>query len=493
MERLRSLKPIIIFHLVANILVVFFITGASYYHTPLEGGKDTAIYLLHLFALQTTLAGIIYFLSLFKWVFRIGFSALFLMYCLFSFWAYSQDVSVTSGLIQAVLESKADIVVDVITLPYILFFSAAIVVLFFILKFHSKLAPRKGFTIFVLPAFLCICVFFFVENKRNGSFINRLPYNLVAGFVEYYEKPTLILNTEIPEIIRTNDSIKLVFVLGETVRGDHLGINGYERETTPLLSSEEHIISFKNLFTEHTYTGKSIPQILTNENLGEVKETYTSVFSVVNKANIKTTWIGNQTLETSFAPIVKTNEQVILIDKFKSEFSFNKALDEAMLPILETVLDAAPSQLITLHMIGSHWWYENRYSDSFRKFTPVIDSKYVPSQSREQMINSYDNTILYLDFFLNKVIQRLKKEKGPTAMLYVSDHGELLGEDGRYLHAQGGDVLKNPAYILWFSESYKSKYPAIVSEISEITNEQITTDDVYYRVLKILGINTSNL
>ena len=338
--------------------------------------------------------------------------------------------------------------------------------------------------------YLC---FFFVENKRNGSFINRLPYNLVAGFVEYYEKPTLILNTEIPEIIRTNDSIKLVFVLGETVRGDHLGINGYERETTPLLSSEEHIISFKNLFTEHTYTGKSIPQILTNENLGEVKETYTSVFSVVNKANIKTTWIGNQTLETSFAPIVKTNEQVILIDKFKSEFSFNKALDEAMLPILETVLDAAPSQLITLHMIGSHWWYENRYSDSFRKFTPVIDSKYVPSQSREQMINSYDNTILYLDFFLNKVIQRLKKEKGPTAMLYVSDHGELLGEDGRYLHAQGGDVLKNPAYILWFSESYKSKYPAIVSEISEITNEQITTDDVYYRVLKILGINTSNL
>jgi len=493
MEKLSSLKPNIWFHVVVNVLVVIFITGASYVHTPLEGTKDTLIYLLHLFALQTTLAGIIYFLSLFKWVFKIVFPLLFLVYCLFAFWAYSQDISVTPGLIQAVLESKADIVVDVITVPYVLFFVAGLTVLFFILKFYSKIKPRKGFKVFVLPAMLCLAVFYIVEHKRPGSFDNRLPYNLVHGFMTYYEKPDLILNTEIPQLARKRDSIKVVFVLGETVRADHLGINGYERETTPFLSSEANIYSFKNLATDYTYTGKSVPQILTDQNLREHKDRYTSIFSMMNQAGVRTTWIGNQTLEKSFAPIVETNEEVILVDKFKSEFSFNKELDEIMLPVLDSVLKTSSSQLVTMHMIGSHWWYENRYSDPFRKYTPVIDSKYVPSQSRQQMINSYDNTILYLDYFLNEVIDRLKEEPQPTAMLYVSDHGELLGEDGRYLHAQGGDVLKNPAYIIWFSPTYKATYPVTVSTVEALTSAPILTDDIYHRLLEILGIETDNL
>ncbi|MFC7356171.1 phosphoethanolamine transferase [Jejudonia soesokkakensis] len=490
MDKLRSVKPNILFHLFVNIVVVIFITGASYYHTPLDGFKDNAIYLLHLILLQTTVAGLIYFLSLSKWVFRIVFSALFLSYCCFSFWSYSQDVSVTSGLIQAVLESKSDIVIDVITLPYVLFFMAAVVMLSFVLRFHSKIKPRKEFLIFSILALLCVSLYFFIENKRPGTLKNRLPYNVYFGLKDYFKKPDLILNTSISKVERIKDSIKVVFVLGETVRADHLSLNGYERETTPLLEKEGNVISFTKLHTDHTYTGKSVPQILTDQNLGDTIQPLTSVFSVANKANIKTTWIGNQTLEDSFGPITETNSSVILVDKFKSEFSFNKELDEVMLQPLDSVLKTSTPQLITLHMIGSHWWYENRYSDLFRKFTPVIDSKYVPSQSKEQMINSYDNTILYLDYFLSEVIQKLKAEDVPTAMVYVSDHGELLGEDGRWLHAQGGDVLKNPAYIFWFSDSFRAKYSTEVDTLSAIKNEPITTDDVYFRLLHILGIET---
>lgn len=471
-------------------MVVIFITGASYYHTPLDGFMDKAIYVLHLVVLQTTVAGIIYFLSLNTWIFRIVFSALFLSYCCFSFWSYSQDVSVTSGLIQAVLESKSDIVIDVITLPYILFFIAAMIALFFIVKFHSKINSKKGFIIFSILAIGCIALYFFVENKRPGTLKNRLPYNVYFGLEEYYKKPELQLNTAIPNVVRTKDSIKVVFVLGETVRADHLSMNGYERSTTPLLEMEPNVISLTKLHTDHTYTGKSVPQILTDQNLADAERPLTSLYSVVNKANMQTTWIGNQTLEESFAPITETNSSVILVDKFKSEFSFNKELDEVMLQPMDSVLKTSTSQLITLHMIGSHWWYENRYSEKFRKYTPVIDSKYVPSQSKEQMINSYDNTILYLDYFLSEVIHKLKTEDVPTAMVYVSDHGELLGENGRWLHAQGGDVLKNPAYIFWFSDSFRSKYNKEVEELSAIKNEPITTDDVYFRLLQILGIST---
>jgi glucan phosphoethanolaminetransferase (alkaline phosphatase superfamily) len=490
MEKLRSLKPNIFFHLFVNVVVVIFITGASYYHTPLEGFKDKAIYLLHLFILQTTVAGIIYFLSLIKWVFRIVFPTLFLLYCCFSFWSYSQDVSVTSGLIQAVFESTSDIVIDVITLPYILFFLAALIAVYLVLKFYSRIEPRKGIFGFSIIALSCIGLYFVTENKRNGTLKNRLPYNAIYGLKGYYKTPDLKLNTEIKPIVKEKDSITLVFVLGETVRADHLSLNGYKRETTPLLEKEPNIISFTKLYTEHTYTGKSVPQILTNQNLGDPDQPLTSVFTVANKAEIETTWIGNQTLEESFAPITKTNNSILLVDKFKSDLSFNKELDEVMLQPLDSVIKTHNSQLITLHMIGSHWWYENRYSDRFRKFTPVIDSKYVPSQSSEQMINSYDNTILYLDYFLSEVIQKLKKKETPTVLVYVSDHGELLGEDGRWLHAQGGDALKNPAYLFWFSDSYIKKYGNEVEALSEIKELPITTNDVYYRLLDILGIKT---
>lgn len=488
MEKLRSLKPVIVFHLLLNGIVILFITGASYYHTPLEGLKDTAIYLVHLLLLQTTVAGILYFLSLNKWIFHIVFSILFLMYCGFSFWAYTQDISITMPLIQSVLETKPDIAIDLISIPYILFFVVATLALLFILKKQRSIQPTKGFLIFVIPALLAVYLFVALEKIRPGSLVHRLPYNAVLGFRQYYEKPVLQLNKEIPELKFKKDSLKLIFVLGETVRADHLGINGYERNTTPLLALKTNIISFKNLHTNNTYTGASVPQILTDELLESKEESYTSIYSVVTKANFKTTWIGNQTLEKSFAPIVYTNSEVILVDKYKSEYSFNKEIDEVMLAPLDSVLKLSPRQFTTLHMMGSHWWYENRYTEKQRVFRPVIDSKYVPSLSSEQMINSYDNTIVYLDFFLAAIIDRLEMEEEPSLLFYISDHGEHLGENGKWLHAQAGDEAKNPAYIIWFSEKYKEKYPEKVSEIIALKNDILTTDIIYYTLLELLGI-----
>ncbi len=492
MEKLRKLRPVLWFHLLVNVMVILFVTGASYYHIPLDGIKDTGIYLIHLLLLQTTVAGFIYFLSLNKWVFRVGFSALFLLYCGFSFWAYSQDLSITLPLVQSVLETKTDIAIDVITLPYTIFFLFAITALIFIHRKHGRIKPFNGFKLLVTPAALCIVLFFVLEEMRPGSLKNRLPYNLIGGLAEYYQKPELQLNKQIPDLSFKNDSIALVFVLGETVRADHIGINGYSRNTTPLLSEEDNLISFKKLFTNNTYTGASVPQILTDQDLETNEGVFTSLYSVLNKADFKTTWIGNQTLEKSFAPIANTNDEVILVDKFRSVFSFDKALDEVMLIPLDSILPSYYRQCITIQMIGSHWWYENRYTQEHRVFTPVIESKYIPSLTREQMINSYDNTIVYLDFFLNEIIERLKNETRPSVMLYVSDHGEHLGEEGKWLHAQGGEAAMNPAYMIWFSDSYIDRFPDRVTNIRSMKDARMNTDVIFYKTLSILGIDNSS-
>jgi glucan phosphoethanolaminetransferase (alkaline phosphatase superfamily) len=488
MERLKRLKPVIYFHLVMNIIIVLFITGASYYHVPLEGFKDRVIYFLHLCALQATVAGFLYVLSLFKWPFRIIFSIFFLGYCGFSFWAYSQDISITPSLIQGVLETKPDIAIDLINIPYFLFYVVAVAVLFFILKWHSGLERRRGLKVMIFPAVALMIMFYVMEQRQYGIFKFRLPYNVAVAVEEYFEKPNLELNMNPQGVISKSDSIKAVFVLGETVRADHLQLNGYSRNTTPLLSARGDVISYSDLFTSKTITATSVPQMLTDQKLKDTIRPFTSMYTVANRAGYKTTWIGNQTMEKSYLPIAETNKDLILVDKYRSVFSFDKELDGVMLEPMDSLLRLSDKQLITIHMIGSHWWYENRYEDRHRVFKPVIDSKYIPSLTNEQVINSYDNTIIYLDEFLHNIIVRLESERYPSFMIYVSDHGELLGEGGKWLHAQEDDALKNPAYMLWFSEEFRIKYPFKTRALEELQDQPITMDLLYPTILDLLDI-----
>ena len=121
------IKQHILFHLCLNALVVIFITGASYYHLPLSGFKDTVTYFIHLIILQSSVAGILYFLSFSLWIFRLVFTPLFFLFSAFAFWAYTQDISVTPHLIQAAFESKPDIAIDVISGAFLAYLGLSLV------------------------------------------------------------------------------------------------------------------------------------------------------------------------------------------------------------------------------------------------------------------------------------------------------------------------------------------------------------------------------
>lgn len=488
MANQSTIKNHFLFHLCLNVVVVGFVTGASYYHLPLSGIKDTLNYLMHLMILQSSVAGILYFLSLKLWVFRLFFSPLFFLFSAFAFWAYTQDISVTPHLIQAAFESKPDIAIDIFSGPFIAYLSLSIATIYLMNRWRKTIGKPPKPLFFGLLAAACISLYPLTEIYRPGTLQNRLPYNVVYAINEYQKRPSLALNQVIPNLEHHHDSLVMILVLGESVRADHLGVNGYERNTTPELSQIPGIISFKELYTEHTYTAASLPQILTDQGQAIKDTTYTSVYSILNRANFQTHWLGNQTLERGYAPVVGTNDSVILIDAFKNVFSFNKRKDEDLLPPLKAILPDASRSVISLHMIGSHWWYEDRYKDKHRRFTPVIDSKYIPSLSPEQLINSYDNTILYLDDFLSQLINELKQYKTPSVLVYISDHGEQLGENGKWLHAQAGEAAKNPAYLMWFSKQYQKRYPKKVEVLNSQIHDTSTTDRVFYDLLNLLGI-----
>tara|TARA_R110002073_G_scaffold40547_5_gene115120 strand:+ start:238782 stop:240263 length:1482 start_codon:yes stop_codon:yes gene_type:complete len=468
-----------------NICVAIFITLSSYYHLPLNGFEDRFMYVVHFLILQFSFFGILYFLSINKYVFYSTFPILFLSLALLAFYKYTQDIIISKSLIEAIFETSLLVTVDLIYFYFILYILIAIAVLVFLLKKYQKLKINPLKSPLTVLAILGICSFYLIENYRHDTFKSRMPYVTFYSIKEFLQEDHIKLLPINKDVTSSVNEVNFIFILGESARADHMQLNGYQRETNPKLSKNKNVISFSKLYTPLTYTVASVKQLLTNESINDTikaTELY-AIYSILNAINYNTYWIGNSTVVKSYEPIIMSNTSVALIDKFRSIMSFNKALDEEMLQPLDSILFTKKNQFITLHMTGSHWWYENRYSDEFRKFKPVIDSKHIPSLEKEEIINSYDNTLLYLDNFIDTIISSVQKVASKSIVIYVADHGEILGENGKWLHAQEDESSKNPAMLIWYSDSFKDAYPSTVDNLIKNANKPITTDFLYHSIL----------
>jgi len=486
MEKLKKYKEEVIFHIGLNIIFSVFITLSPYTHIPFGGLKGFLFYLVHFLVLQFTVFGCIYILSLIKKVFLILFPVIFLILSGISFWVYTQDISINSGIIQVILESNFDIAIDIINFHFLAYlFFGLIIVLFWILKFKKYRISSVKSPIFFL-SLLSFLTFFLVEKYKFGTLKRKLPYSVYFATKEFFKTDKVSLKKVSQNVYSKAKDVNIVFVLGESVRSDHLAVNGYNKNTTPLLAKQSNLVSFTNVYTSLTYTAISLPQILTDKSLVHTTTNeFTSVYSVLNSSGFNTIWIGNQSLEKSYEEIVKTNNSVKIIDEFHSVLSFKKLKD---LELLASFNLKNKNTITTLHMIGSHWYYNSRYDKSFEKFTPVTTSKHVGSSTKNQLINSYNNTILYLDFFLNKLIEDIKKSDQKTVVIYLSDHGETLGEEGKWFHAQDHKSSKNPAMLVWSSDSYLEENPNFIKNLTSKRNDSISTDFLFHSILHLAKV-----
>ncbi|MEE9406907.1 MAG: sulfatase-like hydrolase/transferase [Polaribacter sp.] len=487
MEKIKLWIPEIKFHLGLNILIAVFITIASYVHFPFGSLKGNLVYLAHFLLLQFSLFGFIYIFSLLNKVFKIVFPILFILATSFSFWVYTQDLTIGVGMIQAISETNSDIAIDVLSYQFVLFvlLSSFSLLLFFRLHKKSRVSSIKSPLFFL--AIFGVLTFFVVENYKYDAFKNRLPYSLYFASVKYANKPKIKLKEVKEQVFTKEENLHIVLVVGESVRADHLSLNGYNRNTNPLLSKQKNLISFKKVYTPFTFTSQSLPQILTDKSI-DSKQSHqeaTSLYSVLNKASFKTEWIGNQSIERSYKDIIYSNTSKIIIDKFHSFQSFKKQKDLVLLDHFSIEDSKLENRISTLHMIGSHWYYNSRITSDFQYFKPIISSKYIGSLTKDELINSYDNTILYLDNFLNILIEKLKQSSKNTILIYLSDHGETLGEDGKWLHAQRHKAARNPAMLVWFSNNFKEKYPLKINQLKFKKQDSITTDFLFHSILDL--------
>lgn len=292
----------------------------------------------------------------------------------------------------------------------------------------------------------------------------------------------------------------LVVVLGESSRYDRWSLNGYARETNPLLAQEENLVMLKDVITPVSATRLSIPVIISRKPaMQSLKDGFSekSFLSAFKEAGFKTFWISNQVsfgkFDTPVSVFAKEADDVQFLNLGSVSDASNH--DAVLLePLRRAIIDPAQKVLVVLHTLGSHWNYAHRYPQEFDRWQPSLKSiekpDYTNPRIEPQMNNSYDSAILYTDWFLSNVIGVLKETGLPASLLYVADHGQTLYDKSCKIAFHGHNTQYEfhvPAFV-WYSGSYAERFPAKVAQLKRHQKAKLSTENMFHTVLDMADI-----
>jgi lipid A ethanolaminephosphotransferase len=291
----------------------------------------------------------------------------------------------------------------------------------------------------------------------------------------------------------------VVLVVGETARAKNFSLNGYAQNTNPLLS-QEAIINFPDTHSCGTATAESVPCMFSDFGRSDYSDSkakhYENVLDVLTHAGINVLWRDNNSGCKGVCERVPTESMESLNNP---EFCNDKeCFDEILLQGLQEKIDKLSNDgVIVLHQKGSHGpAYYQRYPEAFKKFTPECAINQVQDCPQQQIINAYDNSILYTDYFLTQVIHFLQKnaDRYNTALLYLSDHGESLGENGIYLHGLpykfAPDEQTHIPFILWLSPEFATSFNIDTACLTQHSGEEYSHDNLFHSLLGMLDVQT---
>ncbi|WP_316836727.1 phosphoethanolamine--lipid A transferase EptA [Pedobacter nutrimenti] len=288
------------------------------------------------------------------------------------------------------------------------------------------------------------------------------------------------------EILLPNATIKddkksvIVLVIGESARRQNFSLYGYKKNTNPLLSKTPNLFHF-DATSCATYTTAGVKCILEHTSTDEL---YEILPNYLYRNNVEVIW---RTTNWGEPPIHIKNYQNTdaLMPNCKGD---GCKFDEILLSGLKEQILASKKNkiLIVLHTSTSHGpSYSKKYPAQFEVFKPVCNSVELGNCSQTDLINAYDNTIVYTDYILHQLIENLKELKEyNSAMIFVSDHGESLGEKNLYMHGVPMSIAPKEQYeipfIVWLSDSSKQLKP----------NKTLSQNNVFHSVLNFLGIQS---
>ncbi len=440
---------------------------------------------------------------------------LFLTSSAASYFMKSYGVIINDNMIQNIFETDAKEVEGLLNLNLFLhIFFLGILPSIFVLKVKIKKEPifkellsRIKLIIFnvvmvVILYFLFpkYWVSFFRMHKTLRMYTNPTYYIYSLGkFIKekYLTKPVKFKHIGMDAKVESKEPKLIIFVLGEAARYDHFSLNGYKRDTNPNLEKIKNVISFNNVYSCGTETAVSVPcmfSIYTKSEYSDKKAKNTdSVIDIINRAGVEVLWRDNDSGSKGVAK--RVNYEDYNHENIKPFCKNGNCVDEVLFYKLQEWINKHKGKniLIVLHTKGSHGpEYYKRYPKEFEKFNPVCKSNQLQDCTKEEVINAYDNTILYTDYILSKAIKLLKKNEKDfkVAMFYMADHGESLGENGIYLHGMpyfiAPDAQKHPATIVWFGKNFDIN----ISCVRKIANKHFTQDNLFSTLLGLMDVKT---
>ena len=291
-------------------------------------------------------------------------------------------------------------------------------------------------------------------------------------------------NSLAARLSRRDDNEVYVWIIGESSRPQDWSLFGYPRDTTPRLRTMPNVIALPNMLTTAPQTSIAVPSMLSLQPITDWDAVLAqrSIVSAFNEVGFKTYWLSTQEVD-GFSGIVPAVAAEAGYTRF-----FDRALDGALLAEFRRLLDAAaPGQklLFILHTRGSHFEYAKRYPPEFSRFKTPDGTR------REQLVDAYDNSVLYTDWLISKVIATLARRTGPSALIYASDHGEnLLDDDAQLLgHLIGNRYDLPTAALIWLSEPLRARFPEMAEMAVAHADAKLSLSNLSQSLLDLAGIN----
>ena len=493
--------------------------------TPYQGIKSyaflaaTALILIALYNLILQILG-------WKWtlkaitvllVFIGGFSAYFVN---------SLGVVISPDQIQNMMQTDPAEVRDLVSLRFILW-SIAFVVLPIALIFWvnirdesisktllKKLASSIA-SLAVIGSLLFVYYVDFAAIFREHRDLKGMisPQNVFAATSSYFHKRApkenlpLIRYGEDAHLVEDTSTQKhpklMVLVVGETARAESFALDGYHKNTNPELSKQAGLINYSQVSSCGTATAVSVPCMFSgmprleyDEHLASHRE---GLLDIAQRAGYKVTWIDNN---SGCKGTCNRVEQYKIPENLKQKWcKEGECLDGILVDSLKQYISTIPKNdvsphLIVLHQMGSHGpAYYKRAPQAFQVFHPTCDTNAIQGCTREELLNSYDNSIVYTDHVLNQVIEVLKTQtQYRTGFWYLSDHGESTGEHGMYLHGAPYSIAPSQQthvpMMMWFSDSWKQAHAAQVNCLAQQKAKTLSQDNLFPSLLSLLGVKT---
>lgn len=345
----------------------------------------------------------------------------------------------------------------------------------------------------VFLVFLVVLDIFMVCRFRENILLNV--FTQAKNSLEQYEKFKEVSGQRkenIAGMLKIDDTKSdgvYVLVIGESQNKNHMTAYGYDRDTTPWLNSmkeDKNFLLFKNAYSCHTHTVQNLTYALTAKNqYNELSlENAPSVIEVAEAAGFDTAWLSNQVRysawDTPVTVIANEANQQIWVNENLGESTNTNFYDEKLVDCIDE-LKLSDKMLIVIHLMGNHGGYGDRYPKEFNRY------------GENNTIDEYDNSILYNDYVVENIYNRVKEIPNFKGLIYFADHADDVDRD--LGHDSGNftfDMARIPLYM-YCSNEYVKEHGEIFSSLKNSTQKCFTNDLIFNTVLAVMDIRTDKI